>query len=222
MAGMGHTDEPKMDELKKLLRRLDGLDGNKGKGGPSEEDQRGYVGALRGTPRPDEAPATSHPIATEKPGSNSAVFIAAAAAAAISTFTVYLIMSGQSTPGSQGAGPVPSSQQFVPSKLEYAPAQPSAPAGRQSDTADILVRRAELLMQTGQIETARALLQEAAELGSGDAALKLGRSYDPKLATSLRYADSQTNPDLAKAWYKRALALGTQEAAGYISDPGAR
>lgn len=219
---MGHTDEPKMDELKKLLRRLDGLDGSKAKGGLSEEEQRGYVGALRGTPRLDEAPAVAHPVATERSGSTSAVFIAAAAAAAISTFTVYLIMSGQSTPGSQGAGPVPSSQQVVPSKLEYAPAAPSAPAGRQSDTADVLLRRAELLMQTGQIETARALLQEAAELGSGDAALKLGRSYDPKLATSLRYADSQTNPDLAKAWYERALALGTREAAGYISDPGAR
>lgn len=222
---MGHTEEPKMDELKKLLRRLDGLDGGKGpaKGAQSEEDPRGYVGALRGTPRHDEAPAASSAIATEKKtGSNSAVFVAAAAAAAISTLTVYLVMSWQGTPVSQGAGPIPSSQPVVPSRLDYTPPAPAAPNGRQSDTADALLRRAEILLQAGQIDTARALLEEAAEMGSGDAALKLGRSYDPKLATSLRYADNQTNPDLAKVWYERALALGTREAAGYISEPGAR
>jgi len=222
---MGQTDEPKMDELKKLLRRLDGLDGSKvpAKGAPSEEDPRDYVGALRGTPRHDDAPATSLAITAEKKtASNAAVFVAAAAAAAISTLTVYLVMSSQAPPVRQGEGSLPSSQPVVPSKLDYTSPAPSAPGGRQSDTADALLRRAEILLQAGQIETARALLEEAAEMGSGVAALKLGRSYDPKLATSLRYADNQTNPDLAKAWYERALALGTREAAGYISEPGVR
>lgn len=222
---MGHTDEPKMDELKRLLRRLDGLDGSKGssKAGPSEAEQRGYVGALRGAPQhEDEASPALAALPVEKKASNSAVFVAAVAAAAISTMTVYLVMSWQGNQINQGAGPVPSAQPIVPSKLDFKPNMPAAPGGRQSDTADTLVRRAELLLQSGQIETARALLQEAAEMGSGDAALKLGRSYDPTQATSLRYADSQTNPDLAKAWYERALALGTREAAGYISEPGAR
>jgi hypothetical protein len=224
MAGMGHTDELKMDELKRLLRRLDGLDGSRGvtKSGQTEAEERGYVGALRGTPQHEE-PVSAHPLPVEKKGaSSSAVFMAAVAAAAISTVTVYLVMSWQGVPGNQGAGPLPSAQPVVPSKLDFKPTMPGPPGGRQSDTADGLVRRAEILMQAGQIETARALLQEAAEMGSGAAALKLGRSYDPTQATSLRYADSQTNPDLAKAWYERALALGSREAAGYISDPGAR
>ena len=222
---MGHTDEPKMDELKRLLRRLDGLDGSRGgsRGGLPEAKQRYCGGPPRGAPQKGEgvSPAvTSLPV--EKKSSNSAVFVAAVAAAAISTMTVYLVMSWQGNQINQGAGPVPSSQPIVPSKLDFKPNMPAAPGGRQSDTADTLVRRAELLLQSGQIEPARALLQEAAEMGSGDAALKLGRSYDPTQATSLRYADSQTNPDLAKAWYERALALGTREAAGYISEPGAR
>ena len=210
MAGMGHTDEPKMDELKRLLRRLDGLDGSKGssKAGLSEAEQRGYAGALRGAPQPeDEASPAVTSLPVEKKSSNSAV---------------YLVMSWQGNQINQGAGPVPSSQPIVPSKLDFKPNMPAAPGGRQSDTADTLVRRAELLLQSGQIEPARARLQEAAEMGSGDAALKLGRSYDPTQATSLRYAYRQTTPDRANAWYERALALGTREAAGYISEPGAR
>jgi TPR repeat protein len=78
------------------------------------------------------------------------------------------------------------------------------------------VRRAEGLIVNGEIEAGRALLQRAAELGSGRAALKLGRSYDPAQARPLNFADRQSNPALAKAWYERALALGTQEAAEYL------
>lgn len=218
---MGHTDEPKMDELKRLLRRLDGLDGSKGltkSAQEAEAEQRGYVGALRGTPAPGE---TAAPPPAQKKTSSSAIYVAAATAAIISTVTVYLAMSWQGGPGEQGAGTVPGSERLVPSKLEFKPPEPGA-SPRQSTDTDGLLRRAEQLLENGQIETARALLQQAAELGSGTAALKLGRSYDPTQTKTLRYADSQTNPALAKAWYERALALGTREAAGYISDTGGR
>ena len=92
---MGHSDEPKLDELKKLLRRLDGLDGSKSLAKKAEEtdgDPRGYVGALRGTPvvAGDEIGSTPSPSAKK---SNSAVYVAAATAALISTVTVYLFMS---------------------------------------------------------------------------------------------------------------------------------
>lgn len=225
---MAHNVEPKMDELKRLLRRLDGLDGSKGAVKGLEEaqaEQHGYVGALRGAPvsdQDDDAPlALAMP---EKKSSSSAVYIAAATAAAISTATVYLVMSWQAEKMERGAAPVPSSERVVPSKLDFkTPDASGTGQQRQSiDTADGLVRRAEQLLQGGDVATARILLQQAAELGSGTAALKLGRSYDPTQTETLRYADSQTNPALAKAWYERALALGTQEAASYISDPGAR
>lgn len=222
---MAHSVEPKMDELKRLLRRLDGLDGSKSvvKSAQEEEaEQRGYVGALRGAPVSEEEDGASIPLpVAEKKNSSSAVLIAAAMAAAISTATVYLIMSWQASNVEQGRGPLPSSA--VPSKLDFkAPEPGGAGQQRQSDTADGLVRRAEQLLQGGDVVTARILLQQAAELGSGVAALKLARSYDPAQTGTLRYADSQTNPALAKAWYERALALGTQEAAGYIADPSAR
>jgi TPR repeat protein len=227
MAQMGHTDEPKMDDLKRLLRRHDGLDGSKSlaKAQEAEEEHRGYVGALRGAPViGGEEPPPSIVPPPPKTTSNSGVYIAAATAALISTVTVYLMMSWQQPAADRGAGPG-SSQPVVPSKLDFK--SPGTGAGqRQSTDADGLVRRAEQLLQGGDIDTARVLLKQAAELGSGYAALKLGRSYDPAHAGrqggTLRYADSQTNPALAKAWYERALALGTQEAASYISDPGGR
>jgi TPR repeat protein len=223
---MAHNVEPKMDELKRLLRRLDGLDGSKSAAkatpeGEAEAEQRGYVGALRGAPvteQDGEAIAHVVPAAAARRSSNSAIYVAAAAAAAISTATVYFVMSWQ------GETPVPSSERAAPSKLDFKTLQPgSSEQPRQSnDQADGLVRRAEQLLGAGDVATARILLEEAVKLGSGPAALRLGRSYDPAQSGSLRYADAQTNPDLAKAWYERALALGTQEAAGYISDPGAR
>lgn len=222
---MGHTVEPKMDDLKRLLRRLDGLEGNKGlaKSGEDAEAERGYVGALRGAPMHAEADdvSASLPPAAKK-SSSAPVFVAALMAAVVSTVTVYVVMSWQGAPGKKGAGPAPASERVVPSKLEFRPPAPGAgePPRQSNDTVDGLVRRAEQLRRGGDIATARALLAQAAELGSGPAALELGRSYDPTQAEALRYADSQTNPALARAWYERALALGTREAEGYISNPG--
>jgi TPR repeat protein len=228
---MAHNVEPKMDELKRLLRRLDGLDGGKSAAkaapeGEAEAEQRGYVGALRGAPVTDQDDDFTAPVvpAAMRRSSNSAIYVAAAAAAVVSTATVYLVMSWQGDRVGQGETPVPSTERAAPSKLDFRTPQPgSNEQPRQSnDQADGLVRRAEQLLGAGDVATARILLEEAVKLGSGPAALRLGRSYDPAQAGSLRYADTQTNPDLAKAWYERALALGTQEAAGYISDPGAR
>ncbi len=226
---MGHSDEPKLDELKRLLRRLDGLDGSKGLGKAADEasddDQRGYVGALRGTPLVQGEDAVPGPSTTaEKKSPNSAIYIAAAAAAVISTATVYLFMSEPDEPGARGARPAAPLERAAPSKLEM-PAVPPGGAGpgQSQDAVNALVRKAEALLEQGNIEAARELLQQAAEQGSGPAALKLARSYDPaRSGAGVNYADSQTNAALAQAWYERALALGNREAATYISEPSVR
>jgi TPR repeat protein len=214
---MGRRDEPKMDELKKLLRRLDGLDGDKSLVKKTqEEDQRGYVGALRGAPMSDDGDMPSLPQPEKaKASSGAAVYMAAATAALISTVTVFFIMTWQGKIGPERAG-----QKRL--EMNQPAANGAGPGIRQqqsTDTANALVRRADVLLQSGEIEAARALLQRAAELGSGSAAFKLGLTYDPSQTRSVTFADSQSNPALAKAWYERALALGTQEAASYLSNP---
>lgn len=221
---MARTVEPKMDDLKRLLRRLDGLDGGQGHVRSSEEqadaEERGYVGALRGAPlhEHDDADPAGPALADQgaKTGTSAPIFLAALIAALVSTVTVYIVMSAQDAPNGQGAGSPPASERVVPSKLVPGGAAPT----QSNEAIDALIRRAEQLLRDGDVAVARALLAQAADLGSGAAALRLGRSYDPSQSETLRYADSQTNPALAKAWYERALALGTREAAGYISNSG--
>lgn len=214
---MARHDEPKLDELKKLLRRLDGLDGDKSLGKtPQETEQRGYVGALRGAPAPDPEEARKPAPASAKTSTN--IYVAAVLAAAVSALTVFLVMSWQGRLG--GMGHLKTSPGTFELNQPAAGARSTDP--QQTDTASGLVRRADTLLASGEIEAARALLQRAAELGSGSAALKLGFSYDPSQKTPLSFADSRTNPALAKAWYERALALGTQEAASYLSNPSGK
>jgi hypothetical protein len=204
-----------MDELKKLLRRLDGIDTDKGTK-TQQAEQRGYVGALRGAPAEagaEVAISFARPVAQPKskaPSSKMSPLAAAAAAAMVSTVTVFLLLSWQEQQRSQSP------------RIGKSEARQPGGSGQMpsAETQDGLVRQAELLMQRGEFEGARTLLQRAAEFGSGSAALKLGQSYDPSQTRSLTFADSGTNPALAKAWYERALALGSQEAAGYLAQSG--
>lgn len=128
---MGHDDEPRMDELKKLLRRLDGLDGGKSlakKAQQAEAQQRGYVGALRGAPvgaqdRDEPAPLQTAPKGPRS--SRSAVYVAAATAALISTVTVYMLLAWQGASPKRATGPLPADP-VVPSTFD---GRPSAPGG---------------------------------------------------------------------------------------------
>jgi hypothetical protein len=228
---MGHRDDAKMDELKKLLRRLDGLDADRSlsKAGQAPAvDQRGYVGALRGAPVQDDErrdprltadlalQAQFPPPGYRQAGGGAAVYVAAATAAIVSTVLVFLLLSWQRGDVDRRYMPEPASG--TPGKINLQ--QPASGGGaadkRVADMAEGLVRRADVLIGNGDVESARVLLQKAAELGSGRAALKLGRSYDPGAGKPLNFADSQSNPALAKAWYERALVLGSQEAAEYL------
>lgn len=221
---MGHSDEPKMDELKKLLRRLDGLDGTRSlakTARDAETQPRGYVGALRGAVAPaagDEhasaRSASAKPNETEskaqRPKSpGSAIYVAAAIAAIVSTATVYLLMSWQTAPAGRSAGQIVPTERSAP-KLgtEQAPGSSIATPPAATETVDGLVRQADNLLEKGDITAARALLARAAELGSGPAAFRLGQSYDPDSSPALSETTAETDPALAKAWYARASALG--------------
>lgn len=151
---MGHSDEPRMDELKKLLRRLDGLDGSKSltkKAQQAEAQQRGYVGALRGAPAADREEPGAVPSAPKEPKpSRSAVYVAAAAAAVISTATVYMMLTWQSAPEGRVTGPLPSVP-IVPSNLDTRSPGPggSDAGGGAPQTVEDLVRQAERLHGAG-------------------------------------------------------------------------
>ncbi len=162
---MGHGEEPRMDELKKLLRRLDGLDGSKSLAKTAqhaEGQQRGYVGALRGAPvasQDRETLAASETAPNERRSSRSAVYVAAMTAAAISTVTVYMLLAWQDASPERATGPHPV-EPVMPSSFE-----PRPPASGGSDArGGAIVPDGDLVRQAERIEGA------AGPSADGDAA----------------------------------------------------
>jgi hypothetical protein len=245
--GMGRRDEPKLDELHRLLRRLEYMEVDKS----PEPSQRaasdaasqspGYVGALRGAPTidtPENRRAT-----TEEPGahnlagqpdrprssSTASVVIGATTAAVVSSMVVVgLLLWVQ---GKQGGGteaepqrlnfvapleqgePFGRSRTTIESAAPVGPADPEPPADTQS-----LLQRADHYIRNGRLSEARELLEQAAKLGSGVAALTLGAMYDPTRVAEFGNLGVQADPTLARAWYERAKALGVVEATNRLSE----
>jgi hypothetical protein len=75
-----------------------------------------------------------------------------------------------------------------------------------------LVRRAQELLASGDLQAARVLLKRAADAQNARAALLLAKTFDPTTLRQLSTADP--GPDLAQArnWYQRAKEWGSPEA----------
>ena len=85
-----------------------------------------------------------------------------------------------------------------------------------------MLARGELLLDTGEVESARLLLRTAAEGGSVAAALKLAQTYDPGEMRKLGMADASADPALAVRWYERAQSLGSPIAAARLAELSSR
>ena len=87
---------------------------------------------------------------------------------------------------------------------------PAAPKPSKSiNSAEIvaLLARGDALFGTGDLTSARLFYERAADAGYGQAALRLGESYDPAFLASNRIPD-RGDTDLAARWYRRARELG--------------
>jgi predicted RNase H-like nuclease (RuvC/YqgF family) len=80
-----------------------------------------------------------------------------------------------------------------------------------SADVSILLNRGDALFGAGDLASARLFYQRAAEAGNGQAALRLGNTYDPAF---LERAQLRVQGDRALAlfWYQRARELGAGEA----------
>lgn len=76
----------------------------------------------------------------------------------------------------------------------------------------ILLRRAETLLQNGDFESARLIYAELADRGSSEGAYRMAQSFDPDVLK--RFFVVGLSPELEKArdWYRRALELGASKA----------
>ena len=94
----------------------------------------------------------------------------------------------------------------------------SAAGGARLSSGDVavLLTRGDSLFGTGDLVSARLFYERAAAAGSGEAALRLGESYDPHF---LEKTHLRGHGDVAAAifWYERAYQLGVSEATILLS-----
>jgi hypothetical protein len=124
------------------------------------------------------------------------------------------------------AAPPASVAAAPPAAVAPAPAQPpsqaaaaATPQARAEPIQELspnevaaLVRRAQELLASGDLQGARVLLKRAADAQNARAALLLAKTFDPITLRQLSTADP--GPDLAQArnWYQRAKEWGSPEA----------
>jgi hypothetical protein len=75
------------------------------------------------------------------------------------------------------------------------------------------IKKAEELMASGNVETARLFYERAADAGLAQGALALAATFDPhELARRQVVGGLRPNPAQAQRWYERARELGAAEA----------
>jgi TPR repeat protein len=126
--------------------------------------------------------------------------------------------------GDAGAGPKQNAalSPSAPSlKTQPAPAaKPAAPAaaGRgdgsltEAEVQD-LIREGNRFMREGDILRARELYQRAVKSGNAEAAIAMGRSYDPSYFERLERKTGAPDPAKAFEWYRQAMNDGMERAA---------
>ncbi len=104
-----------------------------------------------------------------------------------------------------GSSPRPVPDAIAPPQTGVAPAAPAA-------TEDRLVRRADALIQSGDVSGARLLLERSMEVGNAQAAFRLAETFDPNVLARLGALGIRPDPARARDLYARALALGIRQA----------
>jgi hypothetical protein len=91
---------------------------------------------------------------------------------------------------------------------------PPVPQGAKLDETAIkdLLQRGDRLLGRGDVAAARAVYERAAALGSAQAALVLGSTYDPGRLWSLGVFGMVGSKERARHWYQRADQLGHPDA----------
>jgi hypothetical protein len=113
------------------------------------------------------------------------------------------------------APPAAAPQTMVPSVVTPAAAAvPPVQPPRQIDPDELanLMQRAKGFLDTGDLPSARLLLQRAADASNADAALMLAQTYDPEVLGTSDVRNIVAEPAKARAWYQKAAQLGSADA----------
>jgi len=99
-----------------------------------------------------------------------------------------------------------------------AQAPPSSKAVRVLDPEEIelLMTKGKQLLAAGDVVAARIAFQRAAEAGDGNAAVALGRTYDPTELAKRGVVGMSADVAKARSWYQKAEKFGSPEARGRL------
>jgi hypothetical protein len=119
---------------------------------------------------------------------------------------------------------LPATAAVMPTRAEIAAAFQTAlqsqteirqpPPARRLDADELanLLKRAKGLIATGDIASARLLLERAADAQEASAALILARTYDPAVLGTPDARSIAPDPAAARAWYQKAAQFGSRDA----------
>ena len=87
------------------------------------------------------------------------------------------------------------------------------PVAKAADPAAALaLKRGDAMLAIKDVSAARKLYEYAANAGNADAAVALGRTYDPAFVTRLGTLGLRPDSAMAAIWYRKAAALGDADA----------
>ena len=86
------------------------------------------------------------------------------------------------------------------------------PRGTPAKDTSLLLERGDSLFRIGDVASARGFYEKAAEKGNGQAALRLGESYDRSFLQQANLGSVRADTSAAVFWYQRAWVLGVAEA----------
>ena len=146
---------------------------------------------------PAAAPSVPRDLAATKPDATSAV--------------AKLEMPKNTLPGLAPSPGVPAPAATPPAVMPPAATPPSEPRSSTAETAALLAR-GDSLFGVGDVSSARLFYERAADAGDGQAALRLGETYDPTFLERAKLRAVQGDAGAAIFWYRRASELGIAEA----------
>jgi hypothetical protein len=146
---------------------------------------------------PAAAPPAPSDIATTKPDATSAM--------------AKLEIPKSASPGASASADIPPPATAPTVVAPPAPTPPSEPRASTPETAALLAR-GDSLFGVGDVSSARLFYERAADAGNGEAALRLGETYDPVFLERAKLPAVRGDRGAAVFWYRRARELGVAEA----------
>jgi len=92
------------------------------------------------------------------------------------------------------------------------PGEPSAGPAPSGPEMATLLAHGDALLRKGDLAAARLFYERAADAGDGQAAIRLGETFDPVFLDHAQLRGARGDMDKALVWYRRARDLGATEA----------